>query len=78
MVGVCTFDEPPKVEICHKNKKTLSINPDSLDDHINDHGDTFGACEPEEKQKKVKDSKLEEEDKPKKVKEPKEKKNKKK
>jgi hypothetical protein len=71
MVGVCTFDEPPKVEICHKNKKTLSINPDSVDDHINDHGDILGPCEPEEKQKKVKDSKE------KKVKEPKEKKNKK-
>ncbi len=57
MVGVCTFDEPPKVEICHKNKKTLSINPDSVNDHINDHGDILGPCETEDKQKKPKKSK---------------------
>ena len=78
---VCTDlpDDPSdKVEICHKGKKTLSINPDSVDDHINDHGDTLGPCETEDKQKKVKEPKLEEEDKPKKVKEPKEKKDKKK
>jgi len=62
--------EPTKVEVCHKNKKTLSINPDSLDDHLG-HGDIEGACVTEDKQKKVKDSKEKE------VKEPKEEKQKK-
>jgi len=45
MVGVCTFDEPPKVDVCHKGKKTLSISSDSVDDHIG-HGDELGECPP--------------------------------
>jgi len=59
--------EPTKVEVCHKNKKTLSINPDSVDDHMG-HGDTLGPCEPEDKQKKVKEPKEEKQKKPKKSK----------
>jgi len=60
--------EPTKVEVCHKNKKTLSINPDSVDDHINDHGDILGPCENGDKQKKVKEPKEEKQKKPKKSK----------
>jgi len=45
--------EPTKVEVCHKNKKTLSINSDSVEDHIN-HGDKLGPCDAEDKVKKSK------------------------
>jgi len=45
-----------KVQVCHKGKKTLSISSDSLDDHLG-HGDTKGACDTEDKPKKVKKSK---------------------
>ena len=64
---VFDVEDPPKVEICHKNKKTLSINPDSVDDHLG-HGDTEGACETEDKPKKDKEDKPDKKDKPKKVK----------
>lgn len=33
-----------KVVICHKNKKTLNIDPSSVADHL-DHGDSLGECE---------------------------------
>jgi len=55
-----TFVPPPssptKVEVCHKNKKTLSISSDSIDDHLG-HGDVLGACETEDKKDKPKKEK---------------------
>lgn len=36
-------DEEPKVEICHKDKKTLSVSADDVDEHL-EHGDVLGAC----------------------------------
>jgi len=50
-----------KIIICHKGKNTLSINPDSAEDHLL-HNDSTGPCENPKKDKK------DGEDKPKKVK----------
>ncbi len=36
-------DEEPKVELCHKGKKTLSVSADDVDEHL-EHGDVLGAC----------------------------------
>jgi hypothetical protein len=32
-----------KVTLCHKGRRTLSIDAESVQDHL-DHGDTLGAC----------------------------------
>jgi len=32
-----------KVTLCHKGKKTLSVNPDAVPAHLA-HGDTLGPC----------------------------------
>lgn len=33
-----------KVTVCHKGKKTIEIDSESLEDHMG-HGDTHGSCE---------------------------------
>jgi hypothetical protein len=39
-----TITIPAKVNVCHKNGKTLSISKDSVADHVA-HGDSVGTCQ---------------------------------
>lgn len=38
-----TTPAPELFEVCHKGK-TISVSDNAVDTHVNNHGDTFGAC----------------------------------
>ena len=42
-IGVNSIDVVEKVTLCHKDKKTLSLNASAAQSHLR-HGDTLGAC----------------------------------
>jgi len=42
---------PGDVTLCHKDKKTITISSEDVDDHLR-HGDELGACEDEEHEDK--------------------------
>ncbi|MCV0411937.1 Ig-like domain-containing protein [Nitrosarchaeum sp.] len=53
-VTVTPFDDPDddnddKVNICHKDKKTISVSVNAISAHLK-HGDTVGACENDQNQ----------------------------
>jgi len=46
-----TVTLPGDVTLCHKDKKTITISSEDVDDHLR-HGDKLGACEDEEHEDK--------------------------